>query len=547
MRAEDLQRNEMFGFDAESGLPIFGEYRILLLGLPFLSRLQKDIFNSLGHEKAGMVLGRIGYENGFSAAIALGDLYDFENPEEWMRAATFMLKFGGLGVDLRTDVRIDPDRRQFHFSADVAESVEAFLWRANHPEDSAWPVCFFMQGLASGFASAVMGKEVLVRETCCAAQGHPCCTLEGRTPSEWGIDTERFREIFQLDQLEKELQGLRSALAQAARELAQRERQISMLQKRVQQEDLEAEIVYRSESMEEVLFLAEKVASSSATVLIEGESGTGKERLARFIHNRSSRRGRPFVAVNCAALPPNLLESELFGHVRGAFTGADKDKRGLFLEAGAGTLLLDELGELPLEIQVKLLRALEEMEVRPVGGLKAESVEARILVATNRDLKKLVKTGAFREDLYYRIAVFPIRMPPLRERREDILPLARFFLGRLQEASAGFSPSAVRRMERYGWPGNVRELENWIEYAVILAGDGRIGAEHLPSTSRQSGDPAADLTADLPSLQALEQRYIQSVLARTGGNKTEAARILGTSITTLWRRLRTAKTETEDV
>jgi two-component system response regulator HydG len=547
MRAEDLKSSEMFEFDPKTGLPFFGQFRIMLFGLPAMARLQKDVINSLGREKAEKVLGRIGYENGLAAATVIRELYDFKNAEEWMRAGAHMLKMSGVAVDQTTEVSVDPEKKHFYFKGDFAESVEALLWRTDHPEDNDWPVCFFMQGLASGFASAVMGTEVLIRETACRAQGHAVCTLEGRTVEAWGLDPGEVRQIFQLDLLENEIHGLRSALDQVTRDLARRNRQIRKLQKRGDISDPEPEIVFRSESMGGVLFLADKVAPSGATVLIEGESGTGKERLARFIHQRSNRRDSSFVAVNCAALPPNLLESELFGHVKGAFTGADQDKRGLFFEAGEGTILLDELGELPLEIQVKLLRALEEKEVRPVGGLKSEKVRARILVATNRNLKELVKSGAFREDLYYRIAVFPIRVPPLRERREDILPLARHFLRRLRAEHPGFSPAVVRQMERYGWPGNVRELENWMEYAVILAGDDRIRPDHLPLASEGSAESLRYVTADLPSLRELERRYIQVVLDRTRGNKTEAAQILGTSVTTLWRRLRAATGEREGI
>ena len=298
-------------------------------------------------------------------------------------------------------------------------------------------------------------------------------------------------------------------------------------------------LIFRSESMGRVLVLAEKVAPTSATVLILGESGTGKEVLARFIHRHSGREKAPFLAINCAALPPNLLESELFGHQKGAFTGADADKNGLFVEAGQGTLLLDEVGELPPELQAKLLRALQEREVRPVGGVKDIPVKARIIAATNHDLREMVAQNRFREDLYYRLAVFPMLVTPLRQRRQDILLLARHFLSRLIPDHPGFSPQAVRMMETYPWPGNVRELENWVEYAVVLAGNSRIMPDHLPQTGVPDGhQPAANLILNQPTCEELERRYIQLVLDQTGGNKTEAARILGLSISTLWRRLK---------
>jgi transcriptional regulator with PAS, ATPase and Fis domain len=294
--------------------------------------------------------------------------------------------------------------------------------------------------------------------------------------------------------------------------------------------------------MSKLLIRAEKVAATHSTVLIQGESGTGKEVIARFIHRHSASSGKSFMAINCAALPPNLLESELFGHVKGAFTGASSEKKGLFVEAGEGTLFLDEVGEIPLEMQAKLLRALQEREVRQVGGLKDYPVHARIIAATNRDLQEMVKEGRFREDLYYRLAVFPLFVAPLRERREDILLLARNFLARIQPDSAGFSPKAVRQMEAYAWPGNVRELENWVEYAVVVAGREKILPEHFPMpTTASSRDTLSAFVADFPTMEELEQRYTKLVLEHTAGNRTEAARLLGIGASTLWRHLKEKK------
>jgi transcriptional regulator with PAS, ATPase and Fis domain len=231
------------------------------------------------------------------------------------------------------------------------------------------------------------------------------------------------------------------------------------------------------------------------------------------------------------------LESELFGHVKGAFTGADSTHKGLLLETGKGSFFLDEIGELPLELQSKFLRVLQEKEVRPVGGLKSIPLEARIIAATNRDLKSLVKEKMFREDLYYRLAVFPLTVKPLRDRKEDILLLSRHFLEKLQPGHPGFSPAAIRMMEAYPWPGNIRELENCIEYAVILAGQDRIMPEHFPK-AMSSEDPLTAISSDFPSFRELEKRYTRLVLKSTNQNKTQAARILGTSVTTLWRRLK---------
>ena len=256
-------------------------------------------------------------------------------------------------------------------------------------------------------------------------------------------------------------------------------------------------IIYASPSFDRVLDLARKVAATDAAVLVQGESGTGKELVARAIHSSSARRNHPFVAVNCGALPEGLLESELFGHARGSFTGAIANKRGLFEEAHDGTLFLDEISEMSTNLQVKLLRALQQGEVRRVGENRSIKVNARIIAAANKDLKAAMKAGTFRDDLYYRLNVFPIVVPPLRSRREDILPLAEFFLKKARQkhgaAASGspkalrFSPEAAKALLRYAWPGNVRELEHAVERAVILSSGPEIRADDLPPESRAAG------------------------------------------------------------
>jgi transcriptional regulator with PAS, ATPase and Fis domain len=290
--------------------------------------------------------------------------------------------------------------------------------------------------------------------------------------------------------------------------------------------------------MANVIALAEKIAQTDSTVLIQGESGTGKELIARFIHEHSPRSRHPFMAVNCAALPANLLESELFGYVKGAFTGADGNKKGLLLEAGSGTFFLDEVSELPVLLQAKLLRVLQEKEIRPVGGVRNVPIKVRVIAAANRDLKQMMEKGDFREDLYYRLAVFPLTIEPLRRRKEDILILARHFLMRLKPNHPGFAPEVVRCLESYHWPGNIRELENTIEYASVIAPDEKITPAHLPpSITQNARDPLLLLTSERPSLKELEHRYVNLILEHTQGNKLEASRILGIGTTTLWRYL----------
>jgi transcriptional regulator with PAS, ATPase and Fis domain len=324
------------------------------------------------------------------------------------------------------------------------------------------------------------------------------------------------------------------------------------------------DIVGASARMQRIFRLARKVARTDSTVLLTGESGTGKELIARSLHLQSRRGSGPFVAVNVGALPESLVESELFGYARGAFTGASEDRAGLVEAADHGTLFLDEIGDMPLASQVKLLRTLETGEVRRVGDTGIRRVDIRVIAATHRDLRRAVAEGRFREDLYYRLNVVQIDLPPLRERREDIGLLAAYFLekasARAGRPGLSFSPDVTQRLERYDYPGNVRELENAIEHAVAVAEGTVIGVADLPTAIRTppllpehagSAGPGGSAIGDLRpaagepgdprdawSLAAVEKEHIRRVLARHRGNATTAARQLGISRTTLWRKLR---------
>lgn len=313
-------------------------------------------------------------------------------------------------------------------------------------------------------------------------------------------------------------------------------REVGRLRAEVRADRRFGEIIARSPEMVRALEVATKVAPYPSPVLITGASGTGKELVARLIHRESARAERPFVAVNCGAIPETLLESEFFGYVKGAFTGADSDKQGLFEAADGGTLFLDEVGELPQPLQVKLLRALQEGEIRRVGGTMSTEVNVRIVSATNRNLSALVKEGSFREDLYYRLAVVPIHLPPLKERREELPDLVHHFIGRHSERLGlevhRVHPDAVDVLLNYSWPGNIRELENVLEQAMLLADGDELVAEELPDQVRFSmaaGDDL-ELTDDDLSVKkhsaALERKLIQRALERTGGNRTKAAELL---------------------
>ena len=317
-----------------------------------------------------------------------------------------------------------------------------------------------------------------------------------------------------------------------------------LLKRALNQPHVMAGIIGRSSTMLAVFDLIESVAKTTSTVLVTGESGTGKELVARALHFHSLRRDRPFVALNCGALPETLLESELFGHMRGAFTGAESTKKGLVEVAEFGTIFLDEIGEMTPMMQVKLLRVLQERKFRRVGGTEEISADIRVVAATNQDLPKLVAEGRFREDLYYRINVIPIQLPALRERKEDIPLIAEHFLAKYREQMGktvtGVTREAMALLERYHWPGNIRELENVIERAVALERTPAILAESLPPQIRGTMDPTSSAPGDVASLpeagfdleqhvQNVERRYLAQALERAGGVQVRAAELLGMS------------------
>jgi two-component system, NtrC family, response regulator PilR len=310
-----------------------------------------------------------------------------------------------------------------------------------------------------------------------------------------------------------------------------------------------AKLLGRSRAMQKLFELIGKIHSTRTSVLITGESGTGKELVARALHTEGNRSAGPFVAVNCGAIPDELMESELFGHVRGAFTGAHADKPGLFRQAQGGTLFLDEIGELSLGLQVKLLRALQERRVKPVGAATELDVDVRVVAATNRDLEAEVARGAFRSDLYYRLNVIEVRLPPLRQRREDVPLLVEHFVRRFaadqDKPMRGVDPAAMKRLEAYDFPGNVRELENIIERAVALAGSATIGVDDLPPLRSAPPRPVADAAAELPDdgvdldrmVYDYERAIVQKALDKAGGVRKRAAALLGISFRSLRYRL----------
>jgi transcriptional regulator with PAS, ATPase and Fis domain len=402
-----------------------------------------------------------------------------------------------------------------------------------------WTIC----GLISGYLSRTAGREIYVLEDRCLGKGDAGCHLLGRTREEWGDERAEELHFYQPERLKDcldiSLHRVTETLKAAERKLRERRRALVAVAPEI---DEPLGSVARSPAMCKLVDLARRLAKVDTTVLITGESGTGKERIARFMHDQSTRASGPFIAVNCGAITETLLESELFGHARGAFTGAAHDRPGLFEAANRGTLLLDEVGEVSPGMQVKLLRALQEREIRRVGENKVRPIDVRVVAATNRDLSLLVASGCFRQDLYYRLRVVELHVPALRERREDILPLARVLLAgsalMMKRKISGLAPAAAQQLLGYAWPGNVRELENAMERAVALAAGSRVELEDLPEEIRSACPRPVATEGTVRPLDEIEKEYILASLTLNKGNQTATARQLRIGAATLYRKLK---------
>jgi DNA-binding NtrC family response regulator len=543
---KDLHLAELLDFRPDQGVIRLHEQRVVILSAAAMGLLRKELIDTLGVETAERLALRFGFADGYHDAVNLRQRSKWTDPLEGIRAGAMLQTLEGI---VRVDVR------KTDYDAVTGRFEEQVVWHdsyvaeqhVHHYGKTESPVCWSLVGYASGFASACLGKEVYFRETSCAAQGGKHCVAIGRDADSWGADLDAIRADFQAATVGHEVERLHEAVSKRLKELdrrerllERRERELNLLRERVNRHAAAKHFVAGSRAMQDVLELAARVAPLETTVLIYGESGTGKEFIVRMIHDQSPRAAAPFVSINCAALTETLLESELFGHVRGAFTGAVRDKAGLFEVAGTGTIFLDEIGEIAPTVQAKLLRALQEREIRRVGAERSIKVNARVVAATNRDLRAAVEAGTFREDLYFRLAAFIINVPPLRDRREDIPPLVHQFLvraaGRMKKDVATVSADAMSALMNYRWPGNVRELEHAVERAVILANGPSIRVRELPSeVTQKSRTRAGDDTLDL---QEQERVMIERALERFHGNRKQAADALKISPVTLWRKMK---------
>ena len=540
-----LQLAEVLDFEPDQGIIRLHDQRVVILSAAAMGLLRKELIDTFGEAVARQLLLRFGFADGYHDAVNLRDRSDWTDPVDGLRAGATLHTLEGIVQARITRVSRTP-AGAFTATYEWRDSYEAEQ-HVHHYGRAAHPVCWSLVGYASGYASACLGEEIYFREASCLGQGKRHCSVEGRDAASWGDALPALRADFQGEGLGEQIERLKAAVRERARRLAarervleRRERELNVLKARAARHAESRRFVARSAPMQHVLELAAQVAPLDTTVLVQGESGTGKEFVVRMIHEQSPRASGPFVSINCAALTETLLESELFGHMRGAFTGAVRDKAGLMEVASEGTLFLDEIGEIAAPLQAKLLRALQEREIRRVGGERTIRVNTRILAATNRNLRAAVEAGEFREDLYFRLGAFIIDVPALRERRDDIPPLAHEFVRRaarrIGKDVEGISADAMTRLVRYDWPGNVRELEHAIERAVILARGARVAVRDLPPEVQEGRRSHRD--SGTLDVRANEARLIREALARSGGNRTRAAAVLNMSPVTLWRKMK---------
>ncbi len=536
MHVNDLDHRRLLELDPAEGAIYFAGQRAILVDAVALGLLRKYLVESFGLAPARAVLTQFGFAHGWRMAEAMRAEFAWESDEEWTRAGTHIHALEGL-------FRVEsgshgPLSKEGVMLAASYEAEQRLLHSGRSDQPECWTIC----GLTSGYLSRTRGKETYVLEDRCLAKGDAACHFIGRTREEWGDEHAEELRFFQPSHLKEcldvSLRQVTDTLKAAERKLRRHRRALGD----VIRVDEPLGTVAKSPAMRQLVDLARRVAKVDSTVLITGESGSGKERIARLVHEESTRATGPFIAVNCGAITETLLESELFGHARGAFTGATQDRPGLFEAANGGTLLLDEVGEVSPGMQVKLLRALQEREVRRVGENKSRSIDVRVVAATNRDLAHGVAGGAFRQDLYYRLKVVELHVPALRERRDDILPLARIFLAdaalRMKRKISGLAPAAADQLLRHEWPGNVREMENAMERAVALARGDRVEVDDLPEEARHAFPRPLATAGAARSLADVEKEYILAALELNDGNQTRTAQVLHIGSATLYRKLK---------
>lgn len=553
---EDLDLRRLIRFSPDDGSIWLSESRMLLLHAASLGGLREEMMNSVGKEFTRRMFTRMGFASGTrDAELARKIRGNLTIEEAFATGPQMHMLEGGVQV-IPVLGHMDVDKGEFH-----GEFIWRNSWEAAAHVNSFGPqqdaVCWSLIGYASGYTSAFMGRFILFKETKCTGCSDDECRIVGKPVEEWP-DAQDFTPYFEPESIVSQLLELSS--------------QVDMLRSSLKTYRSLEDMVGESPSFRQAYRLVEKAAETNVTVLLSGETGVGKERFARAIHHRSRRADKAFVTINCAALPHDLIEAELFGVEKGAFTGATSSRAGKFERADGGTLFLDELGELPLASQAKLLRALQEGEIERLGDERPRKVDVRIVAATNVDLPEAVKAGRFRADLYYRLSVYPILIPPLRERRSDIPSLVSMMVDKLcalhEKRVAGVTDQAMQALVAYGWPGNVRELGNMIERGVILAAQGdwiesrdlfpnfslpemervavdQAGALENPEQERKS-TLCDQILQSRMSLEDIEDMVLREAVVRCKGNLSGAARMLGITRPQLSYRLKRSRIDSAE-
>lgn len=525
MHVDDLTLKSLFV--VANGMHVFAGARSVIIDAALFGLSRRALIQSVGFSATQRFVLQMGHAQGWRAAERI--LPGLSPPPAWPHP-TLLRLLALLGV-----------ARDVSAVAALADGLDAPLIVAGsceaeehlrHCGTSRDPVCWFVSGFASGYLSFATQQTVVCPESHCVGLGDSACEFVPHAlPDALRADGDppivRFSEDASWARLLRHTFDDRPAAAPVPERLSTDGFTHGL----------------RSAEMKALVRLADQAAQTDATVVITGESGTGKDGLARLIHARSPRAQRAFVAVNCGAFPDQLLESELFGHQRGAFTGATADRAGLFEAAHGGTIFLDEVGEMPLAMQVKLLRVLQEREIRRLGDTRVRTVDVRVIAATNSDLEADVAAKRFRPDLFYRLNVIGFAIPPLRARPADLVPLAQLFLERASARRTnrplfGFTAEAVQQLRSYRWPGNVRELENVVERAAALTQSPYIGVSDLPPRIADAVPTPAALDEDIRPLKQIVRFYVLDALRRSGGNRSRAAALLGISRATLRRTLR---------
>ena len=546
--SDDLR--SLIRFSEKDGMIWLGENRMLLMHLDSLGTLRKELIGSVGKDHARRLLTRMGHAAGMRDAELAKRMRGHRSLQEAFMTGPQLHMLEGI-------VRVFPST--LHMDIESGEFFADFEWHNAWEQEAHTralglaeePVCWSLVGYASGYSSAFVGRAILFKEIECVGCGHNHCRIIGKPLEEWE-DAKEYTTYFESDSMLNHLLELRH--------------QVDYLRKTISQHTQMPQMVGNSKGFRRAYDLVSRASGTQVSVLLLGETGVGKERFARALHQMSPRKQHPFVAINCAALPNDLIESELFGVEKGAFTGAQTSRMGKFERADGGTLFLDEIGELPLAAQAKLLRVLQEGEIERLGDDRVRKINVRLVAATNVNLQDAVKAGRFRSDLFYRLNVYPIEIPPLRDRVADIPLLIEAMLERFctlhEKKVLGVSDKAMQAITRYNWPGNVRELENLIERGIILASHGdRIELEHLfPHIGDSNLHGAAvsavgQLEEDTPgsnqggtlydlmqqaglSLEELEKQLLAEAVRRAEGNLSAAARQLGITRPQLQYRLK---------